>query len=41
MFGLTFFGDICIAAAAYAAGAYTWPIVRDRASAILAAVRGK
>lgn len=25
MFGLTFFGDICIGVAAYVAGAYTWP----------------
>ena len=51
----TAFGDICIAFAAYAAGAYTWPWIyqrlvgaeayaqklRDRASAVLSAARGK
>jgi len=25
MFGLTIFGDVCVAIAAYAAGAFTWP----------------
>ena len=25
MTGLTFFGDACVAAVAYAAGAFTWP----------------
>ena len=30
MFALTFFGDICIAVAAYAAGAFTWPWLHQK-----------
>jgi hypothetical protein len=31
MFALTAFGDICIAIAAYVAGAYTWPWLHQKA----------
>lgn len=44
MFGLTFFGDICIAAAAYAAGAFTWPWLHQKfvgAEAYAAKLRDK
>jgi hypothetical protein len=30
MFGLTVFGDICVAVAAYAAGAFTWPWLHQK-----------